>query len=128
MGLELVPITHPNELIAGEAAKFKFLLDGKPMPDLEFSAVLGGVRYSGLLTEVHARTDAKGEFSIAWPEAGLYWLNASYPPRPDEPEAPMTAQSGGSGQQSAAGVHPQPSPRQPERRVSYSGTFEVLPE
>src|SRR5215510_9357402 len=29
-GLELVPATHPNDLYAGEAAKFRFLLDGKP--------------------------------------------------------------------------------------------------
>ncbi len=34
-GLELVPVTHPNDLVAGEAATFKFLLDGKPAADLE---------------------------------------------------------------------------------------------
>lgn len=30
-GLELVPVTHPNDLFAGEAAKFKMLVDGKPV-------------------------------------------------------------------------------------------------
>src|SRR6186713_3561466 len=30
VGLELAPTTHPNDLYAGEAAKFRFLLDGKP--------------------------------------------------------------------------------------------------
>ena len=29
-GIELVPVTHPNDLVAGEEATFQFLLDGKP--------------------------------------------------------------------------------------------------
>ncbi len=30
VGLELVPVTHPNDLVAGEPISFKFYLDGKP--------------------------------------------------------------------------------------------------
>src|SRR5690606_35847747 len=33
-GLELAPITHPNDLFAGETASFRFLLDGKPAADI----------------------------------------------------------------------------------------------
>ena len=44
-GLELVPIRHPNDLYAGEAAKFRFLLDGKPAKDLAVEIIAGGTRY-----------------------------------------------------------------------------------
>src|SRR3546814_3338603 len=33
-GIELVPVTHPNDLFAGESATFQFLLDGKPAAGL----------------------------------------------------------------------------------------------
>jgi uncharacterized GH25 family protein len=35
-GLELAPITHPNDLAAGETASFRLLLDGKPPPTRRF--------------------------------------------------------------------------------------------
>ncbi|NTV11558.1 MAG: DUF4198 domain-containing protein [Zoogloea sp.] len=111
VGLELVPITHPTELMAGEKASFRFLLDGKPAANLAVSVVPGGVRYRGVLKEISLATDAKGEFSVAWPEAGMYWISASFPPRAAQPAGPQV-QGGG----------------QPERRVSYSGTLEVLPQ
>jgi hypothetical protein len=53
--------------------------------------------------EIALKTDAAGEFSVAWPEAGRYWLGVSHGGRP--PGGP-----GGS------------------RRESYSATFEVLPK
>jgi uncharacterized GH25 family protein len=34
-GLEMVPITHPNDLVAGEPARFRMMLDGKPAGNLE---------------------------------------------------------------------------------------------
>ena len=68
----------------------------------------GGVRYRGVLKEIRVTTDAKGEFSVTWPEAGMYWINASYPPRV----------------QAAPGTQTTP----PVRRVSYGGTLEVLPQ
>lgn len=110
-GLELEPITHPNALAVGENARFRFLLDGKPAAGLVLSVVPGGVRYRGVLKEMRVETDAKGEFSVNWPDAGMYWINASYPPR---------AQNQGNAQ-------PQAAPAPVARRVSYGGTVEVLP-
>lgn len=112
VGLELVPITHPNDMLAGQKASYRFLLDGKPVAGLPISVVPGGVRYRGVLKEIRADTDAKGEFSITWPEAGMYWVGASYPPR---------TQPSGAAQQAPAKV-------QPTRRISYGGTLEVLPQ
>lgn len=76
-GLELAPVTHPNDLFAGEAAKFKLLLDGKPAADLDVEVVPGGSRWRDKQNEIKVKTDKNGEFSVTWPQPGMYWLEAS---------------------------------------------------
>jgi uncharacterized GH25 family protein len=76
-GLEMVPVTHPNDLVAGEAATFKLLNDGRPAADLDVTVARGGLRYRDNPEESTVKTGADGTFSITWPEAGMYWLNAS---------------------------------------------------
>ena len=110
VGLELVPVTHPNDMRAGEEAKWKFLLDGKPAANQAFSLIPGGVRYRGTLGEIRMSTDAKGEISFKIPEAGMYLVSSSWPAA-----APQAGQ--------------QPGPRQMSpRRVTYAATVEVLPQ
>lgn len=75
-GLELVPVTHPNDLVAGEAATFKFLLDGKPAADLEVTFAPGNSRYRATPGEFKVKTGADGAFKVTFPEAGMYWMNA----------------------------------------------------
>jgi len=65
-GLELKPVTHPNDLFAGEAAEFVFLLDGKPAADVEISVIPGGNRYRDQLGEIRTKTDKDGKASITW--------------------------------------------------------------
>jgi uncharacterized GH25 family protein len=77
MGLELAPVTHPNDLVVGEDAIFRFLVDGKPAANLEVNVVPGGVRYRNTLNDRTLTTDANGEVRISWPEPGYYWINAS---------------------------------------------------
>ena len=103
-GLELVAVTHPNDLFAGEAATFRFVVDGKPAAGLEIEIVRGGTRYRNAQGEIKATTDAKGEFSVTWPESGMYWLETA------------TTDSKTS------------VPQAKQRRLSYVGTFEVLPQ
>lgn len=76
-GLELEPITHPNDLVASEKASFRLLSDGKPAAGVEVELVLGGVRYREKGPEWKVTTGPDGVFEVAWPEAGLYWLEAS---------------------------------------------------
>lgn len=104
-GIELVPVTHPNDLIAGEEATFQFLLDGKPAAGLPVTVIPGGVRYRDQLGQIDLKTDADGRVAVNWPEAGMYWLNVT---------TPQTAGS-------AEGA-PQPI----ARRASYVTTLEVL--
>src|SRR5690606_62767 len=43
-GLELVPVTHPNDLYAGEAAEFRFVMDGEPVQGVEVTLIREGTR------------------------------------------------------------------------------------
>lgn len=123
-GIELVPVTHPNDLVAGEAATFRFVDGGKPAAGYNVIAILEGKRYRSELGEMTLKTDANGEVSIKWPAAGKYWLNVT-PPRPaGAGEGPGAGGAGGPGMA-------QPGPAgtldAPARRSNYSLTLEVLP-
>ncbi|MGE0716238.1 MAG: DUF4198 domain-containing protein [Alphaproteobacteria bacterium] len=102
-GLEMAPITHPNDLVAGQPASFRFLLDGEPRPDLKVTIIRGGIRYRDQLGELTATTDAEGKLSVTWPEPGMYWIEASI--RDDKTGLAQVK----------------------ERRASYTATLEVLP-
>lgn len=104
-GIELVPVTHPNDLVAGEEATFQFLLDGKPAAGLPVTVIPGGVRYRDQLGQIDLKTGADGKVAVTWPEAGMYWLNVATP------------QVAGAGEGA-----PQPI----ARRASYVTTLEVL--
>jgi uncharacterized GH25 family protein len=116
-GLELVPVTHPNDLIAGEAATFQFLLDGKPAAGMFVTVVPGGNRYRDALNQMDLKTDAQGKVAITWPTAGMYWLNVT-------PNAPRP-EGAGEGPRAAGAPRAMPTGPQP-RRVSYVTTLEVL--
>ena len=103
-GLELSPVTHPNDLFAGEAATFALLLDGKPAPNVEVTVVAGGTRYRDAQDEIKVTTGADGKFEVTWPAAGMYWMNAMVE------DAKNAA------------------PPATQRRASYVATFEVLPQ
>jgi uncharacterized GH25 family protein len=103
-GLEMEPLSHPNDLVANSEAKFRLLLDGKPAADVEVSVVRGGIRYRDDLADTIAKTGADGSFSVKWPEPGVYWL-----------EATMTDDK-----TSVSGAT--------QRRAGYAVTLEVLPE
>jgi uncharacterized GH25 family protein len=77
VGLELVPLTHPNDLYTGESARFKFMLDGKAAKDLDIEIVAGGTRYRDAPNEMRLKTDKDGVITVTWPLAGMYWVDAS---------------------------------------------------
>jgi uncharacterized GH25 family protein len=77
VGLEMVPVTHPNNLIAGEKATFRLLLDGQPAVGQSIEIVPGGIRYRDKLNDMKATTDDSGTFSVTWPAPGMYWMSSS---------------------------------------------------
>ena len=101
-GLELDAVTHPDELVAGEPARFRFLVDGKPAAGLKLTLVPGGKRYRDAEGAKELTTGADGVVAITFPTAGMYWLN---------------------------GVHADQKvshPKATERRLSYTTTLEVM--
>lgn len=87
-GLELDPITHPSEIFAGEAFKFRLLNDGQPAADAAFAIYRAGDQHAEIRYTYSAKADAAGAASVTFDQAGIYVLIASYPPR--TPGAPMT--------------------------------------
>lgn len=100
-GLELVPVSHPNDLVAEEKATFKFLIDGQPAAGLKVTMLPGASRYRDSQGEIDVVTGADGAFSVTWPEAGMWWINASV--RDEKASVPGASRS-----------------------ASYSGVLEVL--
>jgi hypothetical protein len=103
-GLELLPVTHPNDLFAGEAATFRLAIDGQPAAGLEVQAIRGETRYRNGQDEIKATSGSDGGFSITFPQPGLYWLSVS-------------AEDGKTSAKQAK-----------RRRLSYIVTLEVLPQ
>ena len=77
VGIELVPVTHPNDLVVDEPATFRLVRDGQPAAGLEVTIARGGSRYRNAPEEMTVTTGADGSFTVNWPQAGLYWMNAS---------------------------------------------------
>lgn len=100
-GLELVQVSGFNDLYTGEAATFRFLLDGKPAAEVEVEIIADGTRYRSSIDEIELKTGKDGKFTVNWPQPGLYWLSATVSDK--KAEKPAT-----------------------ERRSSYTATFEVL--
>ena len=103
-GIELVPVTHPNDLFEGETATFKVLVDGKPAAGIEFEIVRGETRYRNAQDEMRLTTGADGVLKVTWPAPGMYWLEAST--EDDRTSVPQATQ----------------------RRLGYVATLEVLPQ
>ncbi|TWT43558.1 Nickel uptake substrate-specific transmembrane region [Thalassoglobus neptunius] len=76
-GLEMIPVTHPNDLYTGEDATFRMLVNGEPREGLEVAVIRGGTRYRNQLEETKAVTNAHGEFTVKWDEPGMYWISTS---------------------------------------------------
>ncbi|EWM49107.1 hypothetical protein D557_2175 [Bordetella holmesii 70147] len=101
-GLELVAISHPNDLYSDEAATFQMMVDGKPAAGLEVTIVPDGSRYRDQVGEIALKTDAQGKFQVKWPHPGMYWVEARHEDHAvNVPQATM-------------------------RRLTYAGTLEVL--
>lgn len=91
-GLELQPITHPNDLFAGEPAKFRFLIDGKAAEGVEVTLVREGSRYRNSQEEIVLKTDKKGEINVEWNGAGRYFVEAEY--QDNKAKKPATVRAG----------------------------------
>lgn len=102
-GLEMLPVTHPNDLVTGEPAQMRFLLDGKPASGVKVAFIKGGTRYRDHAGIENLVTNGNGEITLQAAQPGYYYLEAE----PDEGQL-------------APG-------QMPKRRVSYTAVLEFLP-
>lgn len=103
-GLELIPVTHPNDLVSGESATFAMAIDGRPAVGANVTLVRGDTRYRDRLGEIEVVTGDDGRFTVEWPQPGMYWLEVGY-------EDDKVTSS-----------------RAARRALGYVATFEVLPQ
>jgi len=75
-GLELTPVTHPNDLYAGEEISFKLTDNGKPAANVEVVVIMGGDRYREEAGELKLKSGADGTLKFKLENAGMYWLEA----------------------------------------------------
>ncbi|MBZ6379649.1 hypothetical protein B5C34_15405 [Pacificimonas flava] len=102
-GLEMIPVTHPNDLVTGEPAQMRFLHNGQPAANMEVEFVKGGTRYRDTPGVQTLTTDADGMVELLVEEPGYYYVEA--------------------GTQSDAADDPQID----SRRASYTAVLEFLP-
>lgn len=77
-GLELKPVTHPNDVYAGEEVTFQFLLDGSPAEGVTIELVRGHDRYRDAEGTVELTTDADGMVKFTPDTPAPYWLSAEH--------------------------------------------------
>lgn len=75
-GLEMVPVTHPNDLYSGEEISFKLMDNGKPAANVEVTVIAGGDRYREEAGEIVVKSGADGLVKLTLEKAGMYWLEA----------------------------------------------------
>lgn len=101
-GLEMLPVSHPNDLFTGETSEFRFTVDGESVSGLDVVIIRGGSRYRDTVDEIHLETDGDGAVFVDWITPGMYWLEVEH-----EDESQLLDGA--------------------KRRMSYSATLEVLP-
>jgi hypothetical protein len=78
-GLEVLPLTHPNDLFVGEPAQFQLLLNGKHLPQgIEVELTREGTRHRNQRGIQHLTTDPQGNVTVDFDQAGFYLLEVEY--------------------------------------------------
>jgi len=76
--LELLPVTHPADIIENNETEFKFLFKGKPVKNVEVSVVREGTLYRNSIEAIEVKSNSHGIIKFTPPKAGRYLLHATY--------------------------------------------------
>lgn len=71
-GVEVIPVTHPNEIVEGEDAVFQLLIDGQPRGGLPITVFREAGRYDGRLVEAEVVSGPDGRFTVKPSAPGAY--------------------------------------------------------
>lgn len=90
VGLEIVPMAHPNRLDAGGALAVRLLFEGKPLAGAAISLHGEGPEEGGA-KPVTLTTDAEGKASFSLPRDGTFLLLSRH--RVEVPDGPVAVKS-----------------------------------
>lgn len=89
-GLEIVAVTHPNDLFVNEKFDFIVQYDGKPLPNQKVSVYRSPMDLASQSTVQHLATDAGGKIALPLTKPGIYLALIRYQaPAPAGAAAPM---------------------------------------
>lgn len=91
VGLEIVPLAHPNRLDAGAALPVRLLLDGKPVAGVTISLQGPKLPDEEDGKAVTVTTDNDGKASVALPQEGTFLLLARH--RVEAADGPVAVKS-----------------------------------
>lgn len=86
-GLEIVPVTHPSEAVAGEGVSFRLLFEGQPLADQAVLLHRDGETLAGI-APVEVKTAADGSFAVTAAEPGAYLVMTRHRVGPAEASGP----------------------------------------
>lgn len=76
-GFEMVPVTHPADLVEHEAFTMSYRVNGKPVEGLEVTLTREGAQYRDAQNALTAKSDSNGEVQFTVERAGRYLLAAN---------------------------------------------------
>lgn len=78
VGVEVIPVTHPAEIVEGEDAVFQLLIDGRPVAGQAVTVFREAGRYDGRLVEADLTTGEDGRFTVRPSSPGAYLTLVRY--------------------------------------------------
>ncbi|WP_371860770.1 DUF4198 domain-containing protein [Vibrio sagamiensis] len=76
--LEMKPLTHPSDIVEGEAVTFQFFFDGKPQPGVTAEITREGTLYRNHQEQIDVVSDQDGKITFTPSVAGRYLMKANY--------------------------------------------------
>ncbi|MBY5991484.1 DUF4198 domain-containing protein [Ferrimonas balearica] len=71
-GFEMVPVTHPADIIENEPVTFRYLYDGKAVEGVKVEVTREGTQYRAAQEAIALETNAEGEITFTPEQAGRY--------------------------------------------------------
>jgi len=72
--LEIQPVTHPSDIVAGSDAQFVLLFDGKPLAHEGITLFRAAGVHDGRKVAAEVKSDAAGKFTLRPGDAGSYLI------------------------------------------------------
>lgn len=76
--LELLPITHPSDIVEGEEVSFQFYFNGEPQQGVTAEITREGTLYRNQQEQIDVISDNEGKITFTPDVAGRYLMKANY--------------------------------------------------